>query len=120
MAPDAAFAQAKVMKNIEDPDRRKLNELVPAHLRGGLALYVEHGVMPGDFLCAVLDNRLFEAVARADEQSLAGLRGITQWLWNYAPSACFGSKEKRVAWVARTEPTSKAETVALVNETGGG
>jgi hypothetical protein len=77
----------------------KLSELVPPHLHGGLVRYIEDGTPPGNFLTAVLDNKLFEAYQFADDKSAAGMHGLIRWLYNYAPSQCFGSKEKRVEWL---------------------
>lgn len=72
-------------------------EMIPAHLRPGLLLWIEHGIVPGSFLQAVLANDLLNAVDHADEESMAGLRSLVQWLWNYAPAGCHGLA-RNAAW----------------------
>ena len=73
-----------------------LDEL-PANLRGGVQRYIEDGIEPGQFLCAVIDHDLFEAVTRftgPPEQ----LKQIVMWFNMHAPSPCHGSKRKREKW----------------------
>lgn len=64
----------------------------------GLIRWVEHAIPPGDFLKAVLENDLQESFARADNGSAAALCAIVTWIYNRAPMACHGSKEKTKAW----------------------
>ena len=75
--------------------------LVPSHLRNGLRAHVETGRSVGDFLTACLENDLLGAVSHGDDESLAGLKGVVQFLYNYAPGACWGSKKKVIDWQAR-------------------
>lgn len=75
-------------------------DLLPEHLRGGVQRYIEHGVIPGSFLVAVICNALREAVGYADDESLAALSNIVRWFtWN-APSECWGSGDKMAKWAA--------------------
>lgn len=85
---------------LERGGEEKLAEL-PEHLRGGLLAYVLHGIQPGGFLCAVIENDLCEAVCRADSTSLPALPAAVRWLYQYAPGPCWGSLEKRHAWQRR-------------------
>lgn len=71
---------------------------VPEHLQDGLRRYLLHGIQPGHFLTAVLENNLFEAMARADLVSRAGLFGLVSHLYNEAPRGCYGSREIVQAW----------------------
>lgn len=71
------------------------------HLLEGLRLYVDRGVVPGSFLTACIDNNLSDAVARADAISALALVDVVRWLYNDAPSPCWGSPEKRAAWIKR-------------------
>jgi len=73
---------------------------IPKHMMEGLKRYVEEGIMPGHFLTAVLENKLSEAIARADDENLANLPAYCGYLHWEAPSACHGSQEKVQAWVA--------------------
>lgn len=74
--------------------------LVPEGLREGLVAYVEKHRHPGGFLEAVLTNDLRKAVDRADVESMAGLKYIVMWLFNRAPSGCWGSREKLEEWLS--------------------
>ena len=72
---------------------------VPRHLRDGLLRYINDGIRPGGFLCAVLENDLTEALARADPESLEALPHLSAWLYNMAPSRCYGSPQRMAAWL---------------------
>jgi len=66
---------------------------VPEHDWNGLIRYVEDGYLPGGFLTAVLENDLMGALGHADIINQRALPAIGQWLYNYAPAGCYGSKE---------------------------
>lgn len=61
--------------------------------------YVEKGIHPGDFLKAVLENNLMEAVGRADHINIRRLPEICKYVYNNIPSLCHGSLEKVEKWV---------------------
>lgn len=83
-------------------------DMLPRDLRPGLVRYVTHGVRPGHFLCAVLDNDLSDAVGRADSPSrLLDLVSVFEWLFNHAPSTCYGSKAKRLEWEKRVRELTR-------------
>jgi hypothetical protein len=73
---------------------------VPEHLHEGLVGYLVHGIKPGSFLAAVLENNLMIAVTSADEQSMAGLRAIVRFLLHSAPDGAWGSRATVNAWIA--------------------
>lgn len=73
---------------------------IPDRMMGAITRYIEHGVQPGDFLTAVLDNNLLEAIGRADEDNMANLPAYVGYFHNEAPSPCWGSPAKRRAWLA--------------------
>lgn len=54
----------------------------------------------GDFVTAVLNNDLKEAVGRADGASLHALHSIVAYVYNEMPAASQGSPEKVQAWRA--------------------
>lgn len=86
---------------IADYDPEKL-ALVPEHLREGLARHIEDGLQTGGALTAVLiDGRVSAVVPLLDDTSLAGIRGLLQFLHNYAPTACWGSPGKVELWRRR-------------------
>lgn len=68
-------------------------------MMGAIHRYIHHGLNPGHFLSAVIDNDLAEAVGRADDQNLRNLPAFVGYFYNEAPAACWGSKEKRIEWV---------------------
>ena len=74
---------------------------IPAHMREGVRLYVEHRVKPGSFLMAVLENNFKETVGRADETNLCYLQEWAEFLRWEIPSACQGSPEKVQAWLGK-------------------
>src|SRR5262245_54748038 len=80
-------------------ERLKLNG-VPEHLHDGRVLYLLYHLPPGGFLTAVLSNNLREAIGRADDASAAGLPAIVKFLYNNAPSTCWGSEEYVAEWLA--------------------
>lgn len=74
---------------------------VPSHIRGGLIRFVDHGILPGGFLQAVLSNDLREACARADDENRPRLFEIVRWLHWEAPATSWGSREAMHAWAAK-------------------
>jgi hypothetical protein len=76
---------------------------LPPATRDGLQGYIDERHRVGHFLTAVLSNDLREAVNRADNENLAALGAIVQWLFWNAPSVCWGSAERVRDWLAREE-----------------
>ena len=74
--------------------------VVPLRMRQGLIRYVERGITPGGFLLAVLENNLMEATKRADDENLLNLPAFVNFLYNHAPSICWGSPEKVSRWIS--------------------
>jgi len=72
-------------------------------MMGGLNRYIKQRIKPGDFLTAVICNDLKESVYRADDENMANLPAYIHYLYNKAPSGCWGSKEKMTAWLNREE-----------------
>lgn len=74
---------------------------VPSHLREGLQRYVEQGIPTGSGLRRVLENApVLDVIAGLDRESCAGLRGLVRFLYNDAPSACWGSREAVETWLS--------------------
>ncbi len=65
----------------------------------GLALWVTDGVPPGDFLAAVLQNNLMDAIRYADSHNEDRLLNWGRVLYDYVPSACYGSPLKYSNWI---------------------
>ena len=72
---------------------------IPEHMHGGMLLYLLHGIPPGSFMTAVLMNDLREACSRADDTNKVALWNYVAFLYNYAPSSAWGSKERVIEWV---------------------
>jgi hypothetical protein len=85
------------VKEAEPKYRLKLN-MLPDHMRGSILRWIENGTAPGHFLTAVLCNDLREAFGRADEENTAAMKRWMIYLYNYAPTGCWGSPERFAAW----------------------
>jgi hypothetical protein len=72
---------------------------VPEKMLPHVKNYVENGILPGDFLAALLENNLVNAWGQADESNRERLQEWVWWLKNYAPRECWGSKEKVIGWL---------------------
>lgn len=84
---------------------------LPESLRDGARLWIEHGVVPGGFLCAVIKNDLEESFALADAENGRLLCDIVRWWYNEAPGGCWGSVEEFKAWQRRFDPQVERETI---------
>lgn len=76
---------------------------LPERFRPGIERYLKYGVVPGDFLTAVLCNDLFGAFAKADDQSLVELHGLVGWCYHELPHDAWGSRERVIAYRAARE-----------------
>lgn len=74
---------------------------VPEHNRDTLIQYIEIGSPVDSLIEAVLRGDLFDAFGRADHINAQHVGTICAWLYNYAPSPCFGSPEKVKNWFAK-------------------
>lgn len=73
---------------------------VPQRIMGGMKRYVDHGIEPGGFLKAVIANDLQQAVSLADDEVIHNIPAIVGWFYNEAPSACWGTEDSCVKWLA--------------------
>lgn len=73
-----------------------------SHQIEALERYVKDRIEPGSFLMAVLSNNLKEACGRADMYNRRRIFEYCEWLYNKAPSACWGSPERVEAWLSKT------------------
>ena len=71
---------------------------VPQALFEGLKAYACQGVIPGDFLQAVLSNDLFEAFGRADADSTRAMPQIIMLVYNELPSNIWRTRERMIEW----------------------
>ncbi len=77
-------------------------DLLPNHA-DSFERYIERRCPFGHFLTAVVENDLFEACNRADAENRLLLAEYVKWLYNYAPTGCYGSREKVEAWLKRED-----------------
>ena len=90
-------------------------------MMGAIRRYIDHGIPPGSFLTAVIENNLSEAVGRADNENLENLPAFLAYFYNEAPSPCWGSPAKRQAWVAERSQTGPCPDAGGSSvESGGG
>ena len=59
----------------------------------GIRNYVEHGIMPGHFLTALLSDKLTDTFARADGTNGLIVKEWVQWVWGEMPPSLTGSLE---------------------------
>jgi hypothetical protein len=71
---------------------------IPGPTQDALTWYVLVGQPVGDFLHAVLSNDLMGAFKYADDDNIKELLNIVRWVYNVAPSGCWGSEAKIEAW----------------------
>lgn len=75
--------------------------LIKPETKEALDRYVNDRIPTGDFLRAVLENNLMEALGRADLGNRITIFEICQYIYNELPSPCHGSPEKVQAWLER-------------------
>lgn len=73
---------------------------IPEHCLRPLRRYIVEHCPVGDFLQAVLKNDLREAFMRADDVNFRAVGNYVRFLYNYAPSPCWGSPAAYEAWIA--------------------
>jgi hypothetical protein len=76
---------------------------IPPLMMGRLKAYAERHEPVGGFLTAVIKNDLADACAKADDVNVEIITVYSAWLYNEAPSACWGTPAKHAAWLERTE-----------------
>ena len=71
---------------------------IPSRMMSGIRKYIEHGIIPGDFLQAVISNDLPGACGHADQENLANLPAYVAYFYNEASSDCWGTRNAMLAW----------------------
>lgn len=78
---------------------------LPEHMRASMTDWIETArIQPelmGSFMRSVLTNDLMGAYGNADEENTAAMREWVRFLYNEAPSDCYGSMEKLRMWHER-------------------
>lgn len=78
---------------------RKIHKLYE-HDLAPIKRFIEQKIPPGSFLEAVLRNNLKDAMGRADSRNRRRVFEYVEYLYNYAPTTCWGSNEKYEAWLS--------------------
>ena len=73
-------------------------ERLPSHMHGGIKRWILNGIPAGSFLNSVLRNDLMGALGKADEMNKHALFEYGMFLYNDAPSGCYGSLDECVEW----------------------
>jgi len=63
---------------------------LPQRMEFGTRMWIEEGMIPGDFLQAIISHDLFKAVNYADGENIAALRDWVLFFHNEAPIGCHG------------------------------
>ena len=71
---------------------------LPPAIKEKIDAYVQDHRPVGDFLRAVIENDLWRAVGRADDENLAALPAIVGYLYNECDYKCWGSPEAYRLW----------------------
>ena len=71
---------------------------IPDQMMGSIKRYIEYGVIPGNFLQAIICNNLKEAVGKADDENIDNLPAYIGYFYNEAPTNCWGSHKRMVDW----------------------
>ena len=85
--------------------------IVREQMRDSVLAYIQEGRPVGDFLTAVLSNDLREAVGRADNQNLSALPSFVFFLYNYAPSGCWGNRPRVQRWIDSHSAARRLEEI---------
>lgn len=78
----------------EDVNKFLYRNKIPESTVENLRKWVMYGIPAGDFLNAVLDDKLTEAICRADKSNLAALKSIVLFIYNCLPAGC----KNRAKW----------------------
>jgi len=98
---------------------------LPEHMQGAVRRYLNNGIMPGDFLTALLENDLVHSFGLADETNLTAMRTWVEWLYMECPGGAWGSEDNIRKWCdARREraaaqvdePTAQESRLAALEE----
>ena len=75
-------------------NKQDLEKNIPDGVLCAIKRYVEHGVEPGSFTRAVLENNLVQSFNKADEESYRKLKDICKYIYLCMPAEIWGSKER--------------------------
>lgn len=74
--------------------------MIPVRIKLAIDTWVLTGAFPGNFTKSILENNLVKAINGADEESLAAIKDIVQYVVNDIPAPCWGSKDNMNSWAS--------------------
>jgi hypothetical protein len=72
--------------------------MLPEHIRYGMFRWIEFGNVPGHWMTMVLQNNLVQSFGFADSTNRERMSDIVNFIYNEAPSPCWGSEDKMKQW----------------------
>ena len=81
---------------------------IPERMMGGIRRWIDHGIEPGDFLQAVIQNDLRGAVGLADDENKRNLPAYVGYFYNEAPRGCWGYEGAIKEWQEKKEREREA------------
>lgn len=87
--------------HIAELDRDVNWGMIPTYMHEGIRMWVELGIMPGDFLRSVFENDLKGAASHADDVNRRLLADYAMFVIYYTPALCQGSKKIVLDWAER-------------------
>lgn len=79
--------------------KRFMERELPDYMWGGVERYLLHGISPGNFLTAALENRLSGAFSYADQTNTFCMKQWVQFFYNDLPGNCWGDVERVENWI---------------------
>ena len=64
----------------------------------GIGRYVKHGVIPGNFLQAIICNDLKNSFMFADDENVENIAAYVGYFYNEVPANAWGSHETMLKW----------------------
>ena len=89
---------------------------IPPYMMAALNAYIDEGVPVGRFLQAVIGNNLKDAVSRADDTNINLLPAYIVYLYNEAPSLCWGTPGSYQAWLAFKDGQRKQLRAIVIDD----
>lgn len=91
------------MKLTDGAKRAMFDCGIPEYMHGRIVRFYENGILPGDFLTAVIDNDLKEAAGRADSTNINCLKNYVMWFYNFAPGGTWGFPGATDKWCRKLQ-----------------
>ena len=80
------------------PIYRYKNMYIPERMMPSIDMYVDKGVIPGDFLQAIICNNLKDAFLLADDENFENIGAYASYFYNKVPAVAWGSRDRMIAW----------------------